>query len=253
MTTAPLIQTQKFSKSFAAGGVQQHVLKNLDLEIAEGDFTVIMGPSGAGKSTLMYCLSGMDSPTLGEVFFQGEEISRYSPDKLAVFRRRRCGFIFQQVHLLDSMSVMDNALAVGLLLNRDRAAVRARADELFDLVGLDEDARRKPPNLLSGGEAQRAALVRALINEPAAVFADEPTGQLNSEYGKLVLDLLTRINESGQSVIMVTHDVKSALRGTRILYIKDGTVRGELDLGRYAESDTDRPERLTAFLSDMGW
>ena len=254
-----VITTERLSKTFSHQGLQQHVLKNLDLAIYAGDFTVIMGPSGAGKSTLLYALSGMDTPTLGSITFDGEEISRYAPDKLAVFRRRRCGFVFQQIHLLDSLSLMDNAMAVGLLTQRRRDVVRRHAADLFDRVGLDDATRQKFPSMVSGGEAQRAAVVRAMMNAPAILFADEPTGQLNSEYGQRVLDLLTMLHGDGQSIVMVTHDLRSALRGSRILYLRDGAIQGELDLGRYhPDADArharhDRHDRLTGFLAEMGW
>jgi putative ABC transport system ATP-binding protein len=248
----PVIVTARLSKTFSHGGVQQHVLRNLDLEIRAGDFTVIMGPSGAGKSTLLYALSGMDAPTLGTITFDGEDISRYSPDRLAVFRRRRCGFVFQQIHLLDALSLQDNVLAVGLLTGR-RHDVRRRAANLFDRVGLDEATRNKFPSMISGGEAQRAAVVRAMINEPAVLFADEPTGQLNSEFGQRVLDLLTMLHRDGQSIVMVTHDLRSALRGDRILYLRDGSIVGELTLPRYAAEDASRQDQLAGFLAEMGW
>lgn len=248
-----VIATRKLSKTFSVNGVQQHVLKNVDLSIRRSEFTVIMGPSGAGKSTLMYTLSGMDQPTLGSICFDGELISGYSADRLARFRRQHCGFVFQQVHLLDWLTVMDNALAIGRLSGRPRREVVAAAERYFDLVGLDAASRNKFPSMLSGGEAQRAALVRALINDPAVLFADEPTGQLNSRSSVAVLDLLSTVADAGQTVVMVTHDVRSALRGQRILYLRDGSIQGELDLGRWRADDAARQERLTAFLANMGW
>lgn len=248
-----ILSTEKLCKTFSHGGAQQHVLKNLDLEFYKGDFTVIMGPSGAGKSTLLYALSGMDKPTLGTVRFGGEEISGYSNDKLAVFRRKNCGFLFQQIYLLDNMSILDNAMAAGLLVSGDRKAIAEKANALFDKVGLDKDARRKFPSQISGGEAQRAGIVRALINSPEIVFCDEPTGQLNSAYGNSVLDALSSVNAQGQSVIMVTHDLKSARRGNRILYLRDGVICGECELGNYEIETAERNERLNAFLQEMGW
>ena len=229
------------------------MLKNLDIEIYEGDFTVIMGSSGAGKSTLMYALSGMDKPTLGSVQFLGEEISKQSNDRLAVFRRANCGFVFQQVFLLDNMSILDNILISGLLINKDRKGITARAKELLKQVGLEEITWSKFPTQLSGGEVQRAAIVRALINQPKVIFADEPTGALNSAAGKAGLDVLSEANDNGQNIIMVTHDLKSARRGNRILYIRDGVIHGICDLGKYVSGDRERHEKLQAFLSEMGW
>ncbi|MBU5311955.1 ABC transporter ATP-binding protein [Tissierella carlieri] len=248
-----IISTNKLCKTFSNGGMQQHVLKNLDIEIFEGDFTIIMGSSGAGKSTLLYALSGMDKPTLGSIKFFDEEITKLSNDKLAVFRRANCGFVFQQMFLMDNMSILDNILMSGLLLSKDRKEITARAKELLIQVGLDETIWRKFPTQLSGGEAQRAAIVRALINQPKVVFTDEPTGSLNSAAGKAVLDLLTEVNNKGQSVIMVTHDLKSARRGNRILYMRDGVIHGVCDLGKYISGDRERHIKLQGFLTEMGW
>ena len=248
-----LLVTNKLCKTFSQSGIQQHVLKNLDMEIRGGDFTVIMGASGSGKSTLLYALSGMDKPTLGRIFFREQEISKLNNDQLAVFRRKSCGFLFQQIFLMDSMSVMDNVLASGLLTGNHRKAVEERAKALFKQVGISEADTRKFPSQLSGGEAQRAGLVRALINSPTVVFADEPTGALDSVSGKAVLDLLTQVNEAGQSVVMVTHDLRSARRGNRILYLRDGVIDGECELGSYVSGDAKRHEKLSAFLQEMGW
>lgn len=248
-----LLKTEKLSKSFSNGGAMQHVLKNIDLQLYKGDFTVIMGASGAGKSTLLYALSGMDTPTLGTITFAGQVISDLSQDRLAVFRRGHCGFVFQQIYLIDGMSIMDNVLSAGLLVSKDKKALVTRAKELFKAVGISEETQKKFPTQVSGGEAQRVGIVRALMNTPEILFADEPTGALNSKTGLDVLDTLTSFNEQGQSVVMVTHDMRSARRGNRILYLKDGVILGECDLGRYVHGDTVRHEKLSAFLRDRGW
>ena len=248
-----ILTTDKLCKTFSSGGIQQHVLKNLDVEIYEKDFTVIMGPSGAGKSTLLYALSGMDKPTLGAVRFFGQDISGLSNDKLAVFRRDNCGFVFQQVYLLDNMSILDNILAPGLLVSKRREAVARRAMQLLEELNLDETVWRKFPSQVSGGEAQRCGIARALINNPKVVFADEPTGALNSANGKAVLDALTEVNRQGKSVVMVTHDLRSARRGNRILYFRDGGIHGTCLLGEYENGDSARHARLKDFLAEMGW
>lgn len=248
-----LIKTEKLSKSFSNGGAMQHVLKNIDLQLCKGDFTVIMGASGAGKSTLLYALSGMDTPTLGTITFGDQVISNLSQDGLATFRRRHCGFVFQQIYLIEGMSVMDNVLSAGLLVSKDKNALLARAKDLFQAVDISEETQKKFPAQISGGEAQRVGIVRALINSPEILFADEPTGALNSKTGLDVMGTLTRFNEQGQSVVMVTHDMRSARRGNRILYLKDGVILGECDLGRYSHGDTARHEKLSAFLEEMGW
>lgn len=248
-----IIETKKLCKTFSTGGVQQHILKNVDLEICEGDFTVIMGASGAGKSTLLYALSGMDKPTLGSVDWDGTDITKLNADELALFRRSHCGFVFQQVYLVDSMSVMDNVLAAGLLTNKNRKEVAEKARQLLQSVDIEEEMWNKFPTQISGGEAQRVGIARALINNPALVFADEPTGALNSQIGKAVLDVLTKCNNDGQSIVMVTHDIKSARRGNRIIYIKDGEVAGSYELGKYVAGDKDRHQQLSDFLVSMGW
>lgn len=248
-----ILKTESLSKSFSSGGTLQHVLKNIDLELYEGDFTVIMGASGAGKSTLMYALSGMDAPTLGSISFNGTAISDMNQDGLAVFRRDHCGFVFQQIYLIDGMSVMDNVLAAGLLVSKDKKALIERAKELFKAVDIAEETQSKFPSQISGGEAQRVGIVRALINNPEILFADEPTGALNSKTGLDVLDTLTKFNDDGQSVVMVTHDIRSARRGSRILYLKDGVILGECNLGKYVKGDRERHAKLTEFLERMGW
>ncbi|MDE7394721.1 MAG: ABC transporter ATP-binding protein [Clostridiales bacterium] len=248
-----LLKTENLSKTFSNGGQQQHVLKNIDLALYRGDFTVIMGASGAGKSTLLYALSGMDTPSLGKITFGDRVISDLSQDGLAVFRRDHCGFVFQQIYLIDGMSVMDNVLSAGLLVSKDKKALVARAKELFAAVDIPEETQKKFPTQISGGEAQRVGIVRALINSPEILFADEPTGALNSKSGLDVLDTLTKFNSMGQSVVMVTHDMRSARRGNRILYLKDGAILGECDLGKYVHGDVARHEKLSAFLKEMGW
>jgi putative ABC transport system ATP-binding protein len=248
-----ILKTSKLNKSFKSGTQDQQVLKNLDIEFYEGDYTVIMGSSGAGKSTLLYALSGMDRPTSGDIRFFDAEIGNLNNDKLAVFRRQNCGFVFQQMFLLDNMSILDNILASGLLVKGDKKSIVANAKELLQKVGLTEMIWRKFPTQLSGGENQRAAIVRALINKPRVVFADEPTGALNSASGTAVLDVLSDINNDGQSIIMVTHDIRSARRGNRIIYIRDGGIVGECDLGKYVSGDKIRHEKLQSFLTEMGW
>ncbi len=248
-----ILKTKMLCKSFSNGGTQQHVLKNLSIEIYEGDFTIIMGSSGSGKSTLLYALSSMDKPSLGEVYYGEKEISKLSDDKLAVFRRENCGFVFQQIYLNPSMSVMDNILVNGYLVNKDHKQVLSKAKELLKLVGIEEISWKKFAAQLSGGEAQRVGIVRALINQPRIVFADEPTGALNSGSSKNVLDIMSRVNENGQSIVMVTHDILTASRGNRILYLRDGVIESELNLERYSPQDQTRTKKLQSFLEDMGW
>lgn len=248
-----IISTQDLVKTFSNNGTEQTIIDHLDLEIYQNDFTIIMGSSGAGKSTLMYSLSGMDTPTSGTIKYCGEDITKMSADKLAVFRREHCGFVFQQIYMLDKMSLLDNVLVTGLLTNKNKKDVMRRAKELFARVNLPEVTIKKMVNQVSGGEAQRAGIVRAAINNPTCLFADEPTGALNSENSQAVLDVLTKLNDDGQSIIMVTHDKKSALRGNRIIYLRDGKICGELKLGKYRAGAVEREHKLDSFLKDMGW
>ncbi|WP_332646036.1 ABC transporter ATP-binding protein [Lysinibacillus sp. 54212] len=252
--TGIIIKTEKLCKTFSSGGIQQHVLKNLDISLVEGDFTIIMGSSGSGKSTLLYAMSGMDKPTLGEIDFAGKKLSQLNNDQLAVFRRNYCGFVFQQIYLLDNMSVLDNVLASGLLVNKNKRDLVPKAKELLMRVGINENSWSKFPTQLSGGEAQRVGIVRALINKPKILFADEPTGALNSASSDSVLNVFTDVNQNGQSVVMVTHDMKTALRGNRILFLRDGVICGDLQLGAYSEqTNLERHEKLHHFLTEMGW
>ena len=249
-----ILRTEKLCKSFSNGGVQQHVIKNLDLEIREGDFTVIMGASGSGKSTLLYALSGMDKPGMGKVIFDGREIQDLSNDELAVFRRGNCGFVFQSIYLLENQTVLDNVLTAALIIQKNSPGLVEKAKELLKKVGLKDEDLVKYPNQLSGGEAQRVGIVRAIINEPRILFADEPTGQLNSASGKDVLDIFTKLHQGGQSIVMVTHDLKTALRGTRVLYLRDGGIVGDHSLPAFGQDEEkERRNSLTSFLEEMGW
>lgn len=249
-----ILRTEKLCKSFSNGGVQQHVIKNLDMEIREGDFTVIMGSSGSGKSTLLYALSGMDKPSMGKVIFNGKEIQVLRNDELAVFRRGNCGFVFQSIYLLENQTVLDNVLTGALIVQKNSPELVNKAKELLKKTGLNEEAWNKYPSQLSGGEAQRVGIVRAVINDPKILFADEPTGQLNSASSRDVLDIFTDIHKNGQSIVMVTHDLKTALRGTRVLYLRDGGVVGDYSMPNFCEDDIkERRNNLTSFLEDMGW
>ncbi len=249
-----ILKTEKLCKSFSNAGLQQHVIKNMDLEIYEGDFTVIMGSSGSGKSTLLYALSGMDKPTLGKVYFGNEEISGLNNDQLAVFRRKNCGFVFQSIYLLDNMNVFDNIMTGALVVQKNSPELVDRVKELLKKVGIEEDMWKKYPNQLSGGECQRVGIVRAVINDPKILFADEPTGALNSSSGQDVLDVFTDLHKRGQSIVMVTHDIKTALRGSRVIYLRDGGIVGEHRMQDYEADDlAKRRESLQNFLNEMGW
>ena len=249
-----ILRTDKLCKTFSNGGRQQHVIKNMDLEIMENDFTVIMGASGSGKSTLLYALSGMDKPTVGKIYFGDKEIQDYSNDELAVFRRGNCGFVFQSVYLLENQTVLDNVLTGALIVQKNSPALVQKVKNLLNKVGIREELWNKYPNQLSGGEAQRVGIVRAIINDPKILFADEPTGALNSASSKEVLDVFTEVHKKGQAIVMVTHDLKTALRGTRVLFLRDGKVEGDYRMPKFGEDDIRvRRDKLSKFLEEMGW
>lgn len=253
-------------KNFKIGESEQKVLKELDIEIYDGDFTVIMGSSGSGKSTLLYALSGMDTPTSGAIQYyeleheaqspsvsEAQNIATLSQDELAKFRSKNCGFVFQQIYLVDSMSVLDNVMLSGLLKSKDKKAVLEKGKTLLNAVGIADTHFKKFPSQLSGGEAQRVAVARAVVGSPKILFADEPTGALDSQNSQAVLDVLTELNNQGQSIVMVTHDVRTARRGSRLLYLRDGKVEGELKLGKYKPNDDARKAKVKEFLNKQGW
>lgn len=259
-TKKVLLQGKHIYKSYEQGAKSDQVLNDVNVEICEGDFTVIMGSSGAGKSTLLYCLSGMDSVSDGQVLYQGKEISHYREKQMADLRTKEFGFVFQQTHLVSNLTLFENVAVAGYL-DRERKAkeVQEKAAELLGRMRV-EDARTRFPSQVSGGEAQRAAIARAVINHPSLVFADEPTGALNKSNSEEVMDLLTALHQEGQGILMVTHDVRAALRGTRILYMEDGRILDELAMGGYQEENERaagyhkaREKKIMDWLSDLQW
>ena len=255
-----ILSTRKLSKTYVADGVQAHVLGSVGLELYQGDFTSIMGPSGSGKSTLLYCLSGMDAPTSGEVIFEGEDIARLGQGRLSELRAQRFGFVFQAANLVSNLTLYENIAVPGYLKRgRSASATRRATDELIERMGLSEVASHLPSQA-SGGQKQRCAVARAVVNEPAIVFADEPTGALNRANSLEVLDLLSELNRDGISVLMVTHDVRSAVRGNRVLYFEDGGIRGELELAPWDPASSDdesyvceREAMASAWLASLSW
>lgn len=247
-----LLQGCGLRKSFP--DTQGAVLDGVDVDIYAGDFTVVMGPSGAGKSTLLYVLSGMDGVTDGEVLFQNQRISGLPETEMARLRACSFGFVFQQTHLVSNLTLFENVAVAGYVARqRPPQEVERRALALLDHMGVG-NAKDRYPAQVSGGEAQRAAIARAMVNEPGLLFADEPTGALNKASSQEVLDLLTALNRGGQSVLMVTHDVRAALRGSRVLYLEDGKLMDELTLEPYGpERAMEREAQLNAWLSALRW
>lgn len=249
-----LIKTKDLCKKFSNEGIQNNVLSHINLEIKRGDFTVIMGSSGSGKSTLLYALSGMDNITGGKVFYHEKDISKLKERELVKLRSKDFGFIFQQIHLISNLTIFENIVIHGYLVKEDsEKAVNERTKKLAEDMGIGGILKRYPSQI-SGGEQQRTAVARALISGPEIVFADEPTGALNKKSGMEVLDLLTDVNRKGQSVLMVTHDLRASIRGNRILYLEDGNICGEKNLPPYTENEIMvREKQVTSWLSGRGW
>lgn len=249
-----ILSAKGLCKSYAHNGGQNHILQHVDLDLYEGDFTVIMGSSGSGKSTLLYSLSGMDKATAGKVIYDGKDIVTMKEKELSKLRQKDFGFIFQQMHLVSNLTLFEN-VAVSGYLDKTKSAneVKTRTEELLEKMGISH-IKTHLPSQVSGGEQQRCAIARAVVTTPKLLFADEPTGALNRKNTNEVLSLLTDLNKAGQSILMVTHDMKAALRATRILYLEDGNIIGELTLPPYnAEDAKSRKAQVDAWLSSMQW
>lgn len=249
-----ILSAKGLCKSFAHNGGQVHILSHIDFALYEGDFTIVMGASGSGKSTLLYALSGMDRATAGQVLYDGKDLAALNEKRLAQLRCRDFGFIFQQMHLISNLSLYEN-VAVSGYLNKEQSAatVRQKTAELLEKMNISH-IKTHLPSQVSGGEQQRCAIARAVINTPRLLFADEPTGALNRKNTAEVLNLLTKLNKEGQSLLMVTHDLKAALRASRILYLEDGKITGELSLPPYRQEDEkSREAQVSAWLASMEW
>lgn len=248
-----IISARNLCKTYNSSGTRFCAIENVDIDIYEGDFTVIMGSSGSGKSTLLYLLSGLDSITEGEVRFQNARMDLMEEKEIALFRRNSIGFVFQGINLIPNLSLLENIIIAGYLLPGERKQVNKRALELLEIMGISEEKERLPSQV-SGGQQQRGAIARSLINSPTVLFADEPTGSLNSSQGQTVLNILTDINSKGQSIVMVTHDIKAACRADRILFIKDGKIDGDIKLEKYSmEKNEERESTIYDYLTGRGW
>lgn len=224
-----IMRVHDIRKSYTVGRSQQDVLRGIDLEIQRGEFVAVMGASGSGKSTLLHIMGLLDQPDSGQVHFEGHEVSKLSRSRQNHIRNREIGFVFQFYHLLAELNVEENVLlpmmvgsSIAGWLRRRRQA-KKRAAEVIAAVDL-QGQRKQNPATLSGGERQRAALARALVQSPKLLLADEPTGNLDSETGKAILDLLMRLNKAGQTIIMVTHDESVAELAARRLVLRDGLL-----------------------------
>jgi putative ABC transport system ATP-binding protein len=219
-----ILATESLTKQYQMGEVIVTALDGVDFSVERGEFVAIMGPSGSGKSTLLHLLGGLDYPTTGEVYLNGESLSRLSDDQITRLRRRKVGFIFQFYNLLPTLTTAENValplMIDGQSINRSRPLI----DELLSLVGLAERADHRPDQL-SGGQQQRVAIARAFVNQPEIVLADEPTGNLDSHSGTAILELLRRTcRELNATIVMVTHDPRAASYADRVVFLKDGQI-----------------------------
>lgn len=230
------------------------ILKDINLEIREGEMVAVMGPSGSGKSTLLYNVSGMDDPDTGEVMLRDTVITGLNEDEKAELRLKRMGFVFQQMNVLENLNIIDNIVLPAVHADRKhKKEYYERAMALMDGFHIGDLAERKTSEV-SGGQLQRACICRSLLLEPEIIFADEPTGALNQTAATEVIDAFLKINRDGTTILMVTHDSRIASMCDRILYILDGQIRGELKLGKNEQNaNREREQKTIKWLDEMGW
>ena len=252
-----ILNVKDLCKTYIVNKRQNNVLKNVNFSIDEGEMVAVMGPSGSGKSTLLYAVSGMDAITSGQVEFDGKNIAKMSQKELADLRLDDMGFIFQQMYMLKNLTVLDNIILPAVQSGKtkeNRKVTVDRGQELMRKLGII-DIADNDINEVSGGQLQRACICRSMINNPKMIFADEPTGALNRASSGEVMEELVKLNAEGTTVMLVTHDVKVAAKCTRVMYIVDGNIKGEYNLGRCtSESQVRERERaLNNWLMEMGW
>lgn len=217
-----LIELKNIVKNYENGDVVTKVLKDVNLSVDEGEFVAIMGPSGSGKSTLMHTIGFLDRPTSGEYLFDGHNTKGFNDDELAHIRNERIGFVFQSFNLLPRTSVIDNVM-LPLMYSNSKKNKEHRAKVALEAVGLGERLHYMS-NQISGGQKQRVAIARALVCDPKVIFADEPTGNLDSKSGSTVMSILEKLNKDGRTIILVTHDMHVAMHADRIVTIRDGVI-----------------------------
>jgi putative ABC transport system ATP-binding protein len=218
-----MIECKNIWKTYGSGEATTIALKNVFLKIEEGDFVVITGPSGCGKSTLLHILGLLDTPTKGEVYINGINTTKMNEDEKAIFRRKISGFIFQRFYLMNNLTVLENVSLPLLLDEKDKEYIEKRSLDLLEKLGLKDRAYHYPSQL-SGGQRQRVAIARALTNNPKIIFADEPTGALDSKNGEIVMNILKKLNQEGITIVMVTHDPRYFKYGNKIIKMRDGEV-----------------------------
>jgi len=224
MDITKVIVTKDICKTYGSGPLRVEALKKVNLVVNKGDYISIIGPSGSGKSTLLNLIGCLDTPTSGKLYIEGIDVSMLKENQLAKIRRDKIGFIFQKYNLIPTLTAIENvALAMGFA-GVERKKRIARAEELLELVGLSHRLHHKPSEL-SGGEQQRVAIARALANNPSIILGDEPTGNVDTSSGNIIMEILEDINRKGNTVIVVTHDPTIAKRAKRMIRIQDGVVR----------------------------
>ena len=221
-----IIEVKDLEKTYHVGDIEVNALRGFNFSIKKGQFSAIMGPSGSGKSTLMHIIGCLDSPTKGRYHLNGENVAHLSDDQLAGIRNKQIGFVFQKFHLLPRNTALDNVV---LPLRYAKIEKRQRTDQAIKVlsqVGLEDRMHHKPSEL-SGGQQQRVAIARALVNSPAILFADEPTGNLDSKTGKEVMTLLHELNNKGQTIVLITHEKEIAEQTERTIFIRDGKIESD--------------------------
>ncbi|MEE6280757.1 ABC transporter ATP-binding protein [Georgenia sp. MJ170] len=248
------LDSTDLTKAYVGTDPPTLVIDGIDLAVRQGEFLVVMGPSGSGKSTLLYSVSGMDRPTSGTVLLDGQDLTSLGDTEMSRVRLTRMGFVFQQAYFLKNLNIRDNILLPALkAAPREKAAVVARVDALMARFGIAHVARHGTTQV-SGGERQRAAICRALAGEPAILFADEPTGALNSSMSIEVMDALTGVHREGTTLVMVTHDPTCAARAERVVYLRDGRLVASRELGPWhREQAKQREDELLSWLRDLGF
>ncbi|MBP5363680.1 MAG: ABC transporter ATP-binding protein [Ruminococcus sp.] len=249
-----VLSVKDLCKTYIIRKNSNNVLRNISFELSEGEFVTVMGPSGSGKSTLLYTVSGMDSMTSGTVEFIGRDLGSLNKKELSKLRLTEMGFIFQQMYMMKKLCILDNIVLPAYQAGMSHSEANKRAESLMRRLDIIETAEHEV-NEVSGGQLQRACLCRALINRPQIIFADEPTGALNSKAAADVMRELTNTNREGTSIMMVTHSVKVAAMSDKILYLMDGDIQGEIELGKLNDEDelSNREHILSKWLMERGW